>query len=250
MLQQTSVARVLPKYDAFIERFPSPNSLADAPLADALVLWQGLGYPRRCRNLQLAAKEIVLSHDGKMPGTVEELLALPGVGGYTARAILAFAHGADVAVVDTNVARVISRIDGASYTAKNIQQRADALLPLGMAWEWNQIIMDFGAGVCVARSPKCDSCSLKKLCTWKGDDAVPDPAATTAGTSRPQAKFEGSDRQARGRAMRAAEIGVTRDEMVAHMQLQNDPRRARELIQSLLNDGLISDVGGVLTLPQ
>lgn len=249
MLQQTSVARVLPKYGAFIERFPTPQSLADAPLADALALWQGLGYPRRCRNLQAAARAIVEEHSGAMPRSLEELLALPGVGAYTARAILAFAHRADAAVVDTNVARVIARIDGRPHSAKEIQARADALLPLGMAWEWNQIIMDFGAGVCTARAPKCGTCALTKVCAWKGDGDVEDPATRTHGTSRPQARFEGSNRQARGRAMRAAELGVTLDEMVAHMQLHDDRERAHSVIQTLLDDGLIAESDGVFTLP-
>ena len=124
MLQQTSVGRVLPKYEAFMKAFPSPAALAAAPLGDALQLWQGLGYPRRCRNLRDAATVIARDHGGEVPATLGQLLALPGVGQYTARAVLAFAHGSDAAVVDTNVSRVLSRLDNAPMSARAVAWRS------------------------------------------------------------------------------------------------------------------------------
>lgn len=250
MLQQTSVARVLPKYGAFMDKFPTPHALAAAPLGEALVLWQGLGYPRRCRNLHAAAVEIVDRHGGLMPGTLEEMLGLPGVGQYTARAVLAFARGADVAVVDTNVSRVLSRLEGRPMKAAELQSRADALVPRGGAWEWNQVMMDFGARHCTSRSPQCTACPLAANCRWRGDAGAADPAPSSAGASRPQARFEGSDRQARGRAMRALGAGArSREELTAAMCLENDPLRAHALVDSLVSDRLVLEEDGLVRLP-
>lgn len=246
MLQQTSVARVLPKYGPFMERFPEPAALAAAPLGDALALWQGLGYPRRCRNLREAASRIVAVHGGAVPSDLTGLLALPGVGAYTARAVLAFAHGADVAVVDTNVSRVLSRLGGSAMTARQLQDSADALVPVAMGWEWNQMIMELGARICTARAPRCEVCPLRAHCVWCGEGD--DPAPRSAGASRPQGRFEGSDRQARGRAMRSVSpAGVPRDVVVAAMGV--DAGRAERLIEALVAEGLMVERGGLLATP-
>ncbi len=246
MLQQTSVSRVVPKFEAFVAAFPTPADLASAPLADALVLWQGLGYPRRCRNLQLAAAAIVDRHGGRLPSHLDALLALPGVGAYTARAVLAFAHRVDVGVVDTNVSRVLSRIDGRSMTARQLQARADELVPGGLSWEWNQVVMDLGARVCTARSPRCDECPVSMSCSWRGEGD--DPAPASAGASRPQARFEGSDRQARGKAVRALTRGrCSLDELVVEMGVDRD--RAVRLLGALVADGLAVDDDGTYSVP-
>lgn len=250
MLQQTSVARVLPKYAAFMDAFPTPAALAGAPLGDALQLWQGLGYPRRCRNLRDAATVVVRDHDGELPASLEGLLALPGIGQYTARAVLAFARAADVGVVDTNVSRVLSRLEGRPMKARELQERADALVPRGSAWEWNQVMMDFGARHCPARNPLCGSCPVADECGWRGNPDIADPAPASAGASRPQARFEGSDRQARGRAVRALGEGVlTRSEAAAAMHLEGDPVRASTLIDALVAEGLVVEETGCLRLP-
>lgn len=239
MLQQTSVARVLPKYEAFIERFPTATDLANSSLGEALVLWQGLGYPRRCRNLKAAAEAVVARHGGVIPSTLEELLALPGIGQYTARAVLAFAHRQDVAVVDVNVSRVLSRLQGAPMTARMLQEFADELVPIGSSWEWNQAMMDFGANVCSVRSPSCRQCPVKKWCKWKG--VGEDPAPRSAGASRPQARFEGSDRQARGRALRALTAGEqTRCDVIDAMGVPAE--RAQALLDALVSEGLVHRV--------
>jgi A/G-specific adenine glycosylase len=246
MLQQTSVARVLPKYEAFIEAFPTPAHLANAPLGDALRLWSGLGYPRRCRNLQAASVILHNLYNDVMPNTLEELLALPGIGQYTARAVLAFAHRIDVAVVDVNVSRVLSRLQGVPMKARELQLFADELLPPGLAWEWNQVMMDFGARQCGVRTPLCDSCPVKEQCRYMGIGE--DPAATSAGVSKPQARFEGSDRQARGRAIRAVSDGVTHvGEVVEAMRVL--PERGESLINTLCDEGLLRRTGEQLTLP-
>lgn len=248
MLQQTSVARVLPKYEAFLEAFPTARSLAQAPLGDALQLWSGLGYPRRCRNLRNAATVIDQQYAGEMPDSLEELLALPGIGQYTARAVLAFAHRADVAVVDVNVSRVLSRLQGEPMKAKALQVFADELVPQGLGWEWNQVMMDFGARHCTVRNPKCDECPVKKQCKWAG--VGDDPAPASAGASKPQARFEGSDRQARGKAMRAVGDGArSADEVIEAMGLDASTERAHQLIDNLVSEGLLIRSGKKLRLP-
>jgi A/G-specific adenine glycosylase len=248
MLQQTSVARVLPKYEAFLEAFPTPGALAAAPLGDALRLWSGLGYPRRCRNLRDAATVIDKQYGGNMPDTLEELLDLPGIGQYTARAVLAFAHRADVAVVDVNVSRVLSRLQGEPMKARALQEFADQLVPQGLGWEWNQVMMDFGARHCTIRNPKCIECPVKRQCRWAG--VGDDPAPSSAGASKPQAKFEGSDRQARGKAMRAVGNGsCSINEVIEAMGLEDAPQRAKQLIENLVSEGLLIRSRGKLSLP-
>lgn len=248
MLQQTSVERVLPKYLAFVERFDTPRHLAESKLGEALSLWTGLGYPRRCRHLYLCAQKIVEQHDGCVPQELDQLLALPGVGQYTARAVQCFAHRKVVGVVDTNVSRVLSRIEGISMSAKQLQQSADAIVPVDAAWEWNQVMMDFGARHCTARLPKCESCPVRKHCSWQGSGE--DPAVGSAGASKPQAKFSGSDRQARGAAMKAVVSGArTITDVIVAMNLDGDTARAHRLLNDLASEGLLNIRGQRVTLP-
>lgn len=248
MLQQTSVARVLPKYEAFVEAFPSPGHLARAPLGDALQLWSGLGYPRRCRNLRDAAQVIHETYNDVLPESLDELLALPGIGQYTARAVLAFAYRRDVAVVDVNVSRVLSRLEGVPMKSRALQELADCLVPAGLGWEWNQVMMDFGARHCTVRSPQCSSCPVRKQCRWAG--VGEDPAPSSAGASKPQARFEGSDRQARGRALRAVSRGArSQAELLESMGLENAPERGVRLIAALVDEGLLTHDKNVFTLP-
>lgn len=247
MAQQTQVSRVIPKWTQFMRDYPTPAACAAAPLADLLRLWSGLGYPRRCRNLHESAKLVVTRHDGRVPSDLVELRRLPGVGPYTARAVLAFADGADVAVVDTNVARVLARVWGQPLSARRSQEIADELLALGRAWEWNQVMMDFGAEVCSARNPNCDACPIHDHCRWNDGD---DPAVNSALTSKPQSRFDGSDRQARGRLMRElAERNVHRADVATAMMLGTDSARAARLLDSLVRDGLVVVDGGWCRLP-
>ena len=248
MLQQTSVDRVLPKYDVFIQRFPRPHELAESPLGDALHLWSGLGYPRRCRNLHATASQIVQNHDGCVPSQLDALLALPGIGPYTARAVQCFAFEDVIAVVDVNVSRVLSRIEGTSMAARPLQEMADALVPQDSAWAWNQVMMDFGAQHCTARTPQCTTCPVRRVCRWKGNGE--DPALGSAGVSRPQLRFSGSDRQARGRAIKAVINGVTSSaEIVNEMQLSHDTARAKRLLNDLVTEGLLMRRGSRFNLP-
>ena len=252
MLQQTQVARVIERYAPFLARFPDPAAMASAPLADVLDAWAGLGYYRRARDLHRAAGAMVERHGGRVPDTLSDLTALPGIGAYTARAVLALAHEQDHGVVDTNVARVLSRaFAGAPMTASVVQRLADGIVPPGTGWLHNQTMLDLGATVCTARAPRCADCPLASGCAWHGsgggaDDGPPDPALTTAGTSRPQARFEGSDRQGRGRilaALRAADVGVAQDALDT-ITGWGDGARSRRVADALVADGLAEWTNG------
>lgn len=203
MLQQTQADRVIPKWNAFLAAFPTPAACAAASLGEILRIWQGLGYPRRARNLQATAAIVVEQHDGRLPDELDALLALPGIGPYTARAVLAFAFERDVAVVDTNIARILARTAGERLTPKRAQARADEAVPQGQGWVWNQVVMDLGATLC-RPTPVCGDCPLAVTCTWNvAGHPDPDPSVGSAGVSGKQARYDGSDRQARGRVLSA-----------------------------------------------
>ena len=245
MLQQTQITRVIPKWIAFLDRFPTPAECAVAQLGDVLRLWQGLGYPRRARNLHETAREI--HRLGEFPDTLVGLLALPGVGAYTARAVLAFAFEADAAVVDTNIARVYARVAGNRLTATQVQALADAALPVGDSWRWNQCLMDLGATLC-RPVPQCAECPLRAACKWQlaGGDPLLDPSVGSSGVSRPQSRFEGSERQARGRLLKALTTGAV--STANARKLMHHPAAPR-LIDALCAEGLVRDDGKSLRLP-
>jgi A/G-specific adenine glycosylase len=242
MLQQTQAQRVVPRWFAFLERFPDAGTCAAADLADVLREWQGLGYPRRARNLHATA--VAVSESDGWPDTVTGLMALPGIGPYTARAVVAFAFERDVAVVDTNIARVLARVEGRRLTAREAQAAADAALVPGRSWAWNQCLMDLGAVLCRPR-PRCAECPLVQSCAWRGDG--PDPAVGSAGVSVRQAPFEGSDRQARGRLMRALGEGPVEVVKVPEV-MGRGPEAAQRLTTDLVADGLVCRDGSVLRL--
>jgi A/G-specific adenine glycosylase len=252
MLQQTQVARVVPRYHRFLERFPTPAACVAAPVGELVRAWAGLGYNRRAVNLHAAAVAVVERHAGRMPDDLAELMALPGVGPYTARAVLAFAFERDVGVVDTNAARVLARVAGRSLGRSEAQGAADAAVPPGQGWAWNQAVLDLGATVCTSREPSCGSCPLAAGCAWLGAGRPePDPARGSAGVSTPQSRFEGSDRQGRGRLVAAlAEHGrVPHRGLAATAGWPDDPERARRVAASLVRDGLAVEAGGGLSLP-
>jgi A/G-specific adenine glycosylase len=239
MLQQTQARRVVPRWSDFLEAYPTPAACSTSSLGDVLRRWQGLGYPRRARNLHAAATIVVRDHDGRLPGDLDALLALPGIGPYTARAVLAFAFELDVAVVDTNIARILARTVGTRLTPTQAQRRADTAVPVGDGWLWNQVLMDLGATTC-RPAPACARCPLEASCSWAvAGRPHPDPAVGSAGVSTRQPRFEGSDRQARGAVLRALHAGA-RD----RADFRND------VVASLLADGLVVARGdGLLELP-
>ena len=248
MSQQTQVDRVVPKFDAFVAAYPTPTACAAAPLGELLTLWSGLGYPRRCRNLHEASKAIVERHDGVVPSTLDELLALPGIGDYTARAVMVFADHHDLGIVDTNVARVMARVTNRALARKELQRLADDVVPGGLGWEWNQVLMDFGATVCTARVPRCGECPVRTHCGWAGTNGE-DPAPLTAGTSRPQGRFEGSNRQARGKLLRSLTTGGVAFIDVARVMGVADEERAARIANDLVSEGLVVERDGWLSLP-
>ncbi|WP_420623042.1 A/G-specific adenine glycosylase [Candidatus Poriferisodalis sp.] len=248
MLQQTQVERVLPYYETFAERWPTPQHCAEAVLSDVLAAWQGLGYPRRARNLWRTATLISERHGGTVPAGLDDLLALPGVGPYTARAVQAFAFGIDTGVVDTNVGRILARWAGQRLSPTQAQQMADELVPAGEGWSWNQAMMDLGNRICTKRTPRCGNCPVRKWCAWAGFNG-PDPADRSAGVSTRQAPYEGSDRQARGRLLAAlSEREVARAQGPVAMGLERDKARAQRLLDELITEGLITADGEQLRL--
>lgn len=244
MLQQTQVARVLERYPAFLERFPTVASCAAAPAADVIGLWHGLGYNRRALNLWRAAAAVVLRHDGVVPSDLAALRALPGLGPYTARAVLAFAFERDVAVVDTNVARILARVAARRLGGAEVQRLADEAVPSGHGWVWNQAMLDVGRTVCTARTPACERCPIAAGCSWaQAGRPQPDPAIGSAGVSGGQSRFEGSDRQGRGKLVAALrQAPVPAAQLATVMGWPEDEARARRVAATLLADGLVTTI--------
>ena len=248
MLQQTQVVRVIPKYEAFLDAFPTAVDCAAGSVADVVRLWAGLGYNRRALNLHRCAVQIADEHGGVVPDSLPELLALAGVGPYTARAVLAFAFEADVAVVDTNVARVLARQSAAPLKAAEVQALADQVAPAGEGWAWNQSMLDLGAMICTKRNPTCRACPALATCGWQGEGA--DPAVGSAGVSGKQSTFAGSDRQGRGRLVdRLRAESVAEEDLAAVMGWPGDHERATRVAAGLIADGLAVREAGVLRLP-
>lgn len=256
MLQQTQVARVVPRWHQFLERFPTASVCASAPVGDVVTEWAGLGYNRRAVNLHRTAVQVVGSHGGVVPEDLNDLLRLPGLGPYTARAVLTFAYEKDVAVVDTNVGRILARQRGERLSAGAAQTFADELVPVGMGWSWNQGMLDLGALVCTKRSPSCSKCPVSQTCAWFASGATdPDPAIGSAAVSKAQSKFVGSFREGRARLLDVLRTGVE----VAPQQFRDacgwNDREGGELealraANSLVSDGLaVTRASGALALP-
>lgn len=252
MLGQTQVARVEGRYQAFLAQFATVEACAHASTGEVIDAWAGLGYNRRAVNLHACATRIVGTHHGVVPNTLTELVALPGVGPYTARAVLVFAFHQDVGVVDTNVARVLARWQGHPFNRAEAQTRADELVPPGAAWDWNQALFDLGATVCGARNPRCEVCPVGTWCTWAGDDSAIDPAVGTAFTGTRQSRFDGSDRQGRGRlvdALRRGPVSSDPAALAVSMGWPGDSERAERVAATVVSDGLAVVVDGHLRLP-
>ena len=267
MLQQTQVDRVLPRWLEWMDRWPTPSALAAAEPGDAVRAWGRLGYPRRALWLHRAATQIAQEHNDQVPTSVETLLGLTGIGPYTARAVAAFAFGDRHPVVDTNTRRVLARAlhgrAAAGMPAPGDLDDMEAILPRDpdRAAVFNAAAMELGAVVCTARAPGCDVCPVAAWCEWRGA-GYPDNAPT----KRPkQARFEGSDRQARGRIMallRASKDPVplsaalaaaiedspraTRNGDISSAPDAEQPRRAYD---SLIADGLVIEFEGAARLP-
>jgi len=243
MLQQTPVARVIPRLAEWLERWPSPADLAAVPPGEAVRAWDRLGYPRRALNLHAAATTIAEQHGNRVPSGVDELLALPGVGPYTARAVAAFAYGVRTPVVDTNVRRVLARaLDGQAEPGVPRIRRdldaMDAVLPQNAerARLANAGVMELGQTVCTARAPRCAECPIAALCAWRAA-GYPDYEGERAPR---QKRYEGSDRQVRGlilRELRGSDLPVPAGTLAA---LWPDAEQLARALAGLLRDGLVA----------
>jgi A/G-specific adenine glycosylase len=260
MLQQTPVVRVLPVWKEWLRRWPGPADLAREPAGEAVRAWGRLGYPRRALRLHAAAVAIGANHGGKVPGTYPDLLELPGVGSYTAAAVAAFAFGRRETVVDTNIRRVHARLfSGAALpsqalTAAEMRLAAQSLPDdVGSSVRWNASVMELGALVCTARSPKCRECPVSGSCAWL-EAGEPPPTYTPKGQS-----WHGTDRQVRGAVMavlRVAESPVAPElfqrapadlgfepggiglPLAALHRLNSAPEQLERALAGLLDDGL------------
>ncbi|WP_231930273.1 A/G-specific adenine glycosylase [Friedmanniella luteola] len=241
MLQQTPVERVREPWRVWVERWPSPAALAAAPSGEAVRAWGRLGYPRRALRLHRAAVAITKEHDGQVPADRETLLRLPGIGAYTAAAIASFAFGRREVVLDTNVRRVLARVDGgvafpaASQTVAEVAA-ATAFVPdePERAARWAVAVMELGALVCVARSPRCDACPVQDLCAWR---AAGHPAWD--GPPRKGQSYDGTDRQCRGAllaVLRSSDEPVALGELAAAWP---DEAQRTRCLASLVADGLV-----------
>ncbi|MEJ5913903.1 A/G-specific adenine glycosylase [Pseudokineococcus sp. 1T1Z-3] len=250
MLQQTPVARVLPVWHRWLARWPAPADLAAAPAGEAVRAWERLGYPRRALRLHAAATALVERHDGEVPADLEALRALPGVGAYTAAAVASFAFGQRHAVVDTNVRRVQARlVTGVAQPAPALTAAesalAHALLPGpgaagdARAARWGVAVMELGALVCTARSPRCGACPVAARCAW-----LLAGAPAHEGPARRAQRWEGTDRQVRGRLLallREADGALGAADLAAAWPEEVQRERC---LSSLLDDGLVVPAPG------
>jgi len=256
MLQQTQVDRVLPKYEAFLERFPDVPALASASTADVLRMWQGLGYNSRAVRLRQIAQAVVERFGGAMPSDEQTLRSLPGIGPYTVAAVRAFAFDCDDAAIDTNVRRVTHRVlHGLEHpprvAAADLDADARALVPSGRGHDWNSAMMDLGATICTARAPKCLICPLQPACAAAPIDAAQLESARSVHVRKrsPQEAmpFEKTTRYARGRIidrLRELPPGQRISLLDLHEQVTLRIGRTREELDALVNrlqdDGLVA----------
>ena len=262
MSQQTPIARVQPIWLEWMQRWPTPEDVAAAPSADIIVAWANLGYPSRALRLKACAAAIVEKHGGEVPLTLKDLTLLPGVGTYTASALLAFRHGIRVPVLDTNVRRVLVRfLDGREFPphttpSKAETKRADELLPEDghRAAEVSLALMEFGALVCTQLSPSCDECPISNNCAWALAGFPKDEKRPT-----PQ-PYAGTDRQARGRIMKALRTahfegtdGLTKRRVLDAARIDGGDRyQPTRVYRALLKDGMIvfNEDTQLVTLPR
>nr|CAA9343109.1 MAG: A/G-specific adenine glycosylase [uncultured Nocardioidaceae bacterium] len=246
MLQQTPVARVLPVHAAWLDEWPTPADLANAPVGEAVRAWGRLGYPRRALRLHAAATVIRDDHDGAVPAELDALRSLPGVGDYTAAAIASFAFAQRHVVLDTNVRRVLSRVcSGQAHPPTSVRtserRLAESLLPddPAVAARWAVAVMELGALVCVATSPRCASCPVATSCAWR---AAGKPAHD--GPPRRAQAWGGTDRQCRGRLMavlRASDGPVPRADLEGAWA---DAAQRERCLDALVSDGLVEPLSG------
>ena len=253
MSQQTPVARVLPVWERWLERWPTPADLAADSPGEAVRMWDRLGYPRRALRLWESAAAMVERHDGQVPRDHDDLLALPGVGPYTAAAVASFAFGDPRTVVDTNVRRVLARtVSGTQHAAPALtaaeMRLADASMPADRdaANRWNAASMELGALVCTARAPRCDDCPVSHLCAWQLAGRPEHDGPPRRGQA-----WHGTDRQVRGRIvqlLRESPDPVPRRDLDGTWP--DDPTKVERCLAGLVEDGLVEPAAGGSVLPR
>lgn len=258
MSQQTPVSRVIPAWQEWMDRWPTPTDFAVASPADVLRAWGNLGYPRRALRLRDCASQIVERFHGTIPADVDALETLPGIGSYTARAVACFHFGQNVPVVDTNVRRVYRRLVEGSFLpeparARDLTKLTELLESVNetQAPTISVALMELGALICTAKNPQCGECPVADSCAWRAAGSPPPSEAEAAGARRRVQKFAGTDRQVRGKIMavlRAADAPVPPSDIDAVWP--DDTQRLR-CLESLISDGLAyRDTAGTLRLPQ
>jgi A/G-specific adenine glycosylase len=274
MLQQTQVDRVVPKYYAFLERFPTLEALAAAPTAEVIRMWSGLGYNRRAVNMQRTARAVLEQHTGAFPHDTAALRMLPGIGPYTAGAIACFAFELDVAFMDTNIRRVLRRVfvgqDDQDASEARLLTIAQAAVPRGKGWSWNQAIMELGALICTAAAPACWRCPLRPYCRDYAARRISDEQlfeATKVSSQRPRLRrvaerretaYAGSSRYYRGRiveTLRQQPLGTPLALAELGRRIKEDfgdGDRAwlHELVAALARDGLLLLEDEAVRLPE
>jgi A/G-specific adenine glycosylase len=273
MLQQTQVDRVLPKYRAFLEAFPTLQALAEAPTAEVIRAWAGLGYNRRAVNMQRAARAVVAEHAGQFPAELAALLKLPGIGPYTAGAIACFAFEQVVSFMDTNIRRVIQRLfvgpeESEPASDARLLAIAQAAVPPSRGWAWNQAVMELGALLCTAAAPACWRCPAQAYCRAyaarrSADEQIfsdrppPQPQRQRRVAERREAAYRGSNRFYRGRvvgALRQLAPGQALPLSRLGVQIKDgfsddDLPWLRGLVEGLARDGLVALEGELARLP-
>lgn len=256
MLQQTQAERVVPKYQEFLQRFPTFGSLAAASTAEVIRAWAPLGYNRRAIYLQRVARVVFSEHDGELPRDARALRVLPGIGRYTAAAVACFAFGSAAPIVDTNIRRVLGRLHRRQEMSPTEAERlALECLPADRAGDWSQALMDLGATICTATAPACLLCPLRSVCPSRGIQARESRQRYRAAAAT--APFKGSDRYLRGRIVDLLrdlepEAGLSPTVIGATLGLEADQNeRLKRLLQALQRDGLaVIDTAGLVQLPQ
>jgi A/G-specific adenine glycosylase len=245
MLQQTQASRVVPAFREFLARFPTVRALAAASRGDVVRAWDGLGYNRRAVWLSEGARAIVREHGGSVPRDPRTLRTLPGVGPYTAAAVSSMAFGEPVAVVDTNVRRVVARVhlgvDGREAPNRELWELAQGWLDREDPVTWNQAVMDLGREVCRPR-PRCEVCPLARVCAFRASGAV-----ATRGHGGADA-FEGSSRQVRGAIVRALRSHEELSTLRLAAETGFDPERVEAAVDGLADDGLVERAAGRIRL--
>ena len=249
MSQQTPMSRVIGPWHEWMNRWPTPDDLAEEDSGEAVAAWGRLGYPRRALRLHSCAVAIATEHDGVVPNSYDELVALPGIGDYTASAVVSFAFGGRATVLDTNVRRLIARAESGIANCPTSVTRAervvaDALVPDEdvRAAKWAVASMELGALVCTARSPQCEVCPIRDSCRWV-IDGKPDNAPARRGQP-----WKGTDRQCRGVIMDVVRNSPRGVKVQMALSAWPEPDQASRCLESLLYDGLVHRRGSLISL--